>query len=82
MSPSKGPTGPLHSALKFCVCHRLPEVGGTGPQGSEDYVLATVIAHKSPFHPDTPTATIRPDPPHPREGQKLLLHCEGRGNPA
>ncbi|XP_049632862.1 cell adhesion molecule 3 isoform X2 [Suncus etruscus] len=30
----------------------------------------------------TPTATIRPDPPHPREGQKLLLHCEGRGNPA
>ncbi|XP_021571469.1 cell adhesion molecule 3 isoform X3 [Carlito syrichta] len=31
---------------------------------------------------DTPTAMIRPDPPHPREGQKLLLHCEGRGNPA
>ncbi|XP_054976853.1 cell adhesion molecule 3 isoform X1 [Sorex araneus] len=30
----------------------------------------------------TPTAMIRPDPPHPREGQKLLLHCEGRGNPA
>ncbi|TEA38016.1 hypothetical protein DBR06_SOUSAS27910005 [Sousa chinensis] len=30
----------------------------------------------------TPTAKIRPDPPHPREGQKLLLHCEGRGNPA
>ncbi|XP_027467106.1 cell adhesion molecule 3 isoform X3 [Zalophus californianus] len=30
---------------------------------------------------DTPTAKIRPDPPHPREGQKLLLHCEGRGNP-
>ncbi|ELR46524.1 Cell adhesion molecule 3, partial [Bos mutus] len=29
----------------------------------------------------TPTAKIRPDPPHPREGQKLLLHCEGRGNP-
>lgn len=29
----------------------------------------------------TPTAMIRPDPPHPREGQKLLLHCEGRGNP-
>uniref|UniRef100_A0A8D0QE45 Cell adhesion molecule 3 n=1 Tax=Sus scrofa TaxID=9823 RepID=A0A8D0QE45_PIG len=28
-----------------------------------------------------PTAKIRPDPPHPREGQKLLLHCEGRGNP-
>nr|XP_027806591.1 cell adhesion molecule 3 isoform X3 [Marmota flaviventris] len=30
---------------------------------------------------DTPTAMIRPDPPHPREGQKLSLHCEGRGNP-
>lgn len=29
----------------------------------------------------TPTAMIRPDPPHPREGQKLSLHCEGRGNP-
>ncbi|KAK2498760.1 hypothetical protein MC885_001646, partial [Smutsia gigantea] len=29
----------------------------------------------------TPTAKIRPDPPHPREGQKLLLHCEGAGNP-
>ncbi|XP_007530602.2 cell adhesion molecule 3 isoform X1 [Erinaceus europaeus] len=29
----------------------------------------------------TPTAVIRPDPPHPREGQKLLLHCESRGNP-
>ncbi|XP_006895501.1 PREDICTED: cell adhesion molecule 3 isoform X2 [Elephantulus edwardii] len=28
-----------------------------------------------------PTAMIRPDPPHPREGQKLLLHCEGHGNP-
>jgi len=33
------------------------------------------------FSTDTPTAKIRPDPPHPREGQKLLLHCEGRGNP-
>lgn len=33
------------------------------------------------FSADTPTAKIRPDPPHPREGQKLLLHCEGRGNP-
>ncbi|XP_051042295.1 cell adhesion molecule 3 isoform X2 [Phodopus roborovskii] len=29
----------------------------------------------------TPTAMIRPEPAHPREGQKLLLHCEGRGNP-
>lgn len=29
----------------------------------------------------TPTAKIRPEPPHPREGQKLSLHCEGRGNP-
>lgn len=33
------------------------------------------------FSTDTPTALIRPEPAHPREGQKLLLHCEGRGNP-
>ncbi|XP_004688420.1 PREDICTED: cell adhesion molecule 3 [Condylura cristata] len=29
----------------------------------------------------TPTAVIRPEPLHPREGQRLLLHCESRGNP-
>ncbi|KAM9001429.1 cell adhesion molecule 3 [Sarcophilus harrisii] len=29
----------------------------------------------------TPTAMIRPYPQHPREGEKLMLQCEGHGNP-